>query len=71
MADASQLEALAVGATGIWCAVCDEGAATGHASSAVTLTNLARLGNTHVLEQFDFLKLRHAAAEVACLFDLS
>jgi hypothetical protein len=39
------IECLASGATGIWCAICDEGAATGHAGSLITLTNLARIGN--------------------------
>ena len=64
LADAAQLEALAGGATGIWCAVCDEGASTGHASSLLTLTNLARLGNEVVMSTHDFPALRRAAIGV-------
>ncbi len=58
------LEALASGATGIWCGVSREGAAVGHCSSTVTLTNLARLGNKNILKQFSIPALRAAAVAV-------
>ena len=48
MADSTQLECLANGANGIWCGLCMEGAAMGHASSCVTIMNLIRLGNEKV-----------------------
>ncbi|XP_028397816.1 uncharacterized protein LOC114521550 [Dendronephthya gigantea] len=64
MAQVSQLECLLNGATGIWCSVCEEGAALGHASSSVTLLNLIRLGNQRVLKQYNCEQLRQAAQEV-------
>lgn len=66
-AAATQLECLTAGANGIWASVCAEGAALGHASSTVTLMNLVRLGNKHVLEQFECTYLRKAAQEVTRL----
>ena len=58
------MEALASGATGIWCGVSREGAQVGHASSIVTLMNLHRLGNKYVSERYDLAALRRAAIEV-------
>ena len=52
MADAVVLDSLAAGADGVWSSVCEEGAAQGHAATAVTLANLARLGNTDVLTRY-------------------
>ncbi|GBG33169.1 Hypothetical Protein FCC1311_093932 [Hondaea fermentalgiana] len=67
LAEASALEVLALGATGVWCGIPDEGAAVGHACSCVLLTNLARLGNTRVLERYNFPALREAAIEITRL----
>lgn len=64
LAQVSQLECLINGATGIWCSVCEEGAALGHACSSVTLLNMIRLGNEHVLKQYNCVDLRNAAQEV-------
>lgn len=64
LADACVLEALSSGCTGVWGAVCTTGAGVGHVSSLVTLTNLARLNNKYVLENYDFPKLRKAAIAV-------
>jgi len=64
MADAVVLEALASGADGIWASVSEEGAAMGHACSAVTLANLARLGNRDVVERYHTRKLAAAARKV-------
>ena len=64
LADAVVLEALACGCTGIWCAVTEEGAGVGHASSLICLTNLARLGNQHVSKRFNITKIRDAAIAV-------
>ena len=64
LAQMSQLECLVNGATGIWCSVCEEGAALGHACSSVTLLNMIRLGNEHVLKQYNCVELRRAAQEV-------
>ena len=64
LAQMSQLECIINGATGIWCSVCEEGAALGHACSSVTLLNMIRLGNEHVLKQYNCTELRKAAQEV-------
>ena len=64
LAQMCQLECLINGATGIWCSVCEEGAALGHACSSVTLLNMIRLGNEHVLKQFNCTEIRRAAQEV-------
>ena len=64
MAQVSQLECLINGATGIWCSVCEEGAALGHACSSVTLLNMIRLGNESVLKQYNCVELRNAAQEI-------
>ena len=64
LAQVSQLECLVNGATGIWCSVCEEGAALGHACSSVTLLNMIRLGNEYVLKQYNCVALRSAAQEV-------
>jgi len=61
---ASQLDCLTGGADGVWASLCEEGAALGHACSAITLMNLIRLGNTKVLENFNCVELRNAAKEV-------
>ena len=62
--EACVLETLANGGTGIWCGVCREGAMVGHASSAVTLLNLHRLGNKYVSQRYDLAALRQAAIAV-------
>ena len=64
LGDAVMLEALAAGCTGIWGAVCEEGAGVGHVCSLNVLTNLARLGNEHVQKMFNFPALREAAIAV-------
>jgi hypothetical protein len=64
VSEASVLEALASGATGLWCGVSREGASVGHCSSAVTLVNLARLGNAKVSARYNLMALRNAAVEV-------
>jgi len=67
LADAVVLDVLAAGADGIWCSVCEEGAAMGHASSCVTVANLARLGNQDVLTRYQTKHLATAAREVTKL----
>lgn len=62
--DATALQVLMSGATGIWASVCTEGAAMGNASSCVTLMNLIRLGNKKVLKKFNCSYLRQAAINV-------
>ena len=64
LAQTSQLECLANGANGIWAGVCEEGASVGHASSAVTLMNLIRMGNKKVLKKYNCQYLRQAAINV-------
>ena len=64
MCDVIQLECLANGATGIWAALCEEGAAMGHASSCLTIVNLIRMGNKKVLDKFNCSKLRAASRAV-------
>ena len=61
LGDAVVLDALASGCTGVWGAVCEEGAGVGHVSSLSVLTNLARLGNDHAEELYNFPALREAA----------
>ena len=58
------LEALASGATGLWAGLCDTGVGVGHNSSLLTLTNLARMGNQHVLERFNLAILRDVARQI-------
>ena len=64
MMHATNLECLMNGATGVWCAVCTEGAALGHADSCTTLLNMIRLGNTAVQKQYNCKNLREAAIKV-------
>lgn len=64
LSDAAVLEALAMGCTGIWCAVCEEGGGIGHASSITTLVNLARLGNEKVLKKYNLGEIHMAAIKV-------
>ena len=64
LADAAVLDVLAAGADGVWCSICEEGAAMGHASSCVTLANLARLGNKDVLTRYQTQNLATVAREV-------
>ena len=64
MMHATNLECLVNGATGMWCAVCMEGAALGHADSTTTILNMIRLGNTAVQKQFNCKYLRDAAIKV-------
>mmetsp|Transcript_9042 Transcript_9042/g.12288 ORF Transcript_9042/g.12288 Transcript_9042/m.12288 type:complete len:615 (+) Transcript_9042:267-2111(+) len=68
LAEASVLECLAAGCTGIWCSVCELGAVTGHACQAISLTNLLRLGNKNVADQYNFPALRTAAIETTEMF---
>ena len=58
------LEALAMGATGIWAGLCAEGAAMGHADTCTTILNLVRYGNRKVQEKYDCKYLREAAINV-------
>jgi hypothetical protein len=67
LAEAVVMEALAAGATGIWCGISREGAACGHANSLTTLTNLHRLGNAYVQERFNMPALRTAAIRMTQL----
>lgn len=64
-ANATVMDALAAGADGMWCGLSEEGASMSHASSAVALTNLARLGNKDVLQRFNTRHIVSAAREVA------
>ena len=64
MGHSTQLNCLAMGATGIWAGVCAEGAALGHADSTTTILNMIRLGNTAVQKQFNCNYLREAARNV-------
>ncbi|HCQ03563.1 MAG TPA: hypothetical protein DIT99_24020 [Candidatus Latescibacteria bacterium] len=63
LSEAIVLESLANGATSLWAGMSETGAGVGHASSIMTLANLARLGNNHVLDEFNLKKLR----EVGCV----
>lgn len=67
IAEAEVLECLANGCDGVWAALCNEGAATGHAGYLRTLVNLARLGNRHVQERFNFERLRNSAVRLTRL----
>lgn len=67
LADAVALDSLAAGADGIWCAICEEGAAYGHASSCVTLMNLVRLGNKDVLSRYNPKNFIKAARDVTAI----
>ena len=59
------LEMLAMGGTGVWCGICSEGAALGHADSCTTILNLIRLGNCKVLKSgMNCQYLRQAAINV-------
>ena len=64
LAEAGVRECLATGANGVWAAACEIGAGLGHASYTMTLTNLARMGNAHVKEMFDFPRLYEATVAV-------
>lgn len=64
LADAGVLESLALGATGVWCATCEEGGGMGHASSVTTLINLHRLGNRHVARKYNLKKVYDAAVNI-------
>ena len=67
LAEMTQLECLVNGANGIWASVCEEGAALGHACSAVTLMNLVRMGNTKVQDRYNCTYLRNAASNVTSI----
>ena len=67
LADAVTLDALAAGCDGLMAAVCEEGAALGHACSAVALANLARLGNRDVVARYDLRGVVDAARAVTRL----
>ena len=62
--DTVQLECLINGANGVWASVCEEGAAMGHACSAITLMNLIRMGNKKVLKMYNCTYLRTAAINI-------
>ena len=64
LATAAVLDCLSAGASGIWCSICEEGAAMGHASSCVTMTNLIRLGNEKVLKTYNCREIRKAAIAI-------
>ena len=64
---AAQLDCLNAGADGIWCSLCEEGAAMGHACSSITIMNLIRLGNTKVIEKYNCVHLRKAAIEITII----
>ena len=64
LAETVQLECLCSGADGIWASLCEEGAAMGHACSTITMMNLVRMGNKHVLENYNCTYLRTAAINV-------
>jgi len=61
---ATTLEVLASGATGMWAAVCMEGAGMGHADTCTAIMNLIRLGNEKVLKRYNCKYLREAAINV-------
>jgi hypothetical protein len=67
LAEASVLEGLASGATGIWCGVTREGAVCGHANSLTTITNLVRIGNARVGSRFNLAQLRRAAVRATVI----
>ena len=58
LAETVQLECLYNGADGVWASLCEEGAAMGHACSTVTIMNLVRMGNKHVVENYNCAYLR-------------
>ena len=62
--DTVQLECLINGANGVWASLCEEGAAMGHACSAITLMNLIRMGNKKVLKMYKCTYLRTAARNI-------
>ena len=62
LADASVLDFLAAGGDGIWSSISEEGA-MGHACSAVTLANLARLGNKDKVTRYETRKHRQGGAK--------
>ena len=64
LAETVQLECLYNGADGVWASLCEEGAAMGHACSTVTIMNLVRMGNKHVVENYNCTYLRTAATNV-------
>ena len=64
LAETVQLECLCSGADGVWASLCEEGAAMGHACSTITMMNLVRIGNKHVLEKYNCTYLREAAINV-------
>ena len=64
LAETVQLECLCNGANGIWSSICEEGAAMGHACSSITLMNLVRMGNRHVINRYNCTELRSAAANI-------
>ena len=61
---AAQLDCLNGGADGVWCSLCEEGAAMGHACSSITIMNLIRLGNTKVTGRYNCVHLRNAAIQI-------
>ena len=64
LAEAIQLECLKNGANGVWASLCEEGAATGHACSTITMMNLVRMGNRKVVKAYKCNHLRKAARNI-------
>ena len=64
LADASVLHFLAAGGDGVWSSISEEGAAMRHACSAVTLANLAHLGNKDVVTRYNTRNPAKAARAV-------
>ena len=64
LAEAMVLESLFNGCDGIWCALSRQGAATGHANSLTTVTNLHRHGNSAVQKKYNLMAMRKAAIAI-------
>jgi len=64
MANAINMECLAAGATGMWAALCGEGAGIGHVDSTTAIISLLTLGNTKVQQQYNCKYLREAAINI-------
>lgn len=67
LAEACVMGSLGSGANGIWCGISREGAASGHANSLTTVSNLIKMSNAHARRQFDLAKMRAAAIEMTVI----
>ena len=67
LAEACVMGALGSGANGIWCGISREGAASGHANSLTTVSNLIKMGNANARKRFDLAKMRAAAIEMTVI----